>query len=484
MSNHFQRLLKGTGIMAVAGLLEKGVAFFLLPLYTHYLTPADYGAVELFIVLISVLDIVVQQGMVSAVFKRIAFDKGENAIEDYRLVMGTALIFVLGTGVAVGLGMLLFAGQLSPLLFDQPGYDFLIGIGALTLITRVAEKILIVPLRSAQRYTTCAAISFVIFCSKLTANLVFLVHFDAGFASLLYGQCAGAVVGILAAGFASRKYVRWRFDRSELRVLTKFGHPLIFSSIGLLALNSTDRILLKYFGANTDVGLYSIATKLGFAVDAFLLGPFRSTWPTVYYKIAREDGAQKTFGKFALRFLGLGLVATLAAHWFAPYALLILTTPAFYPAGSAVGLIVASVFLFTLNDILKVGMNITARTHLLPIRVILAGVVNLVFGFLLIPVWGIVGAAAATIVAYLFMDWFTIWACRDFYRIDYDWTAAAKLCVFTAAMFVLHAVLPHSNMVVDIALKTVLLVVLLVVILRTVKLDLRPLLRWRQRARA
>jgi O-antigen/teichoic acid export membrane protein len=484
MNIHFSRLIKGTGIMALAGLLEKGVAFFLLPLYTHYLTPADYGAVELFIVLLTIMDIVVQQGLVSAVFKRIAFDKGENEIEDYRTVMGTAIIYVLGTGLLVGIAMIVFAGQLSPLLFDQPGYDFLMAVGALTLITRVVEKILIVPLRSAQRYTTCAAISFVIFCSKLTGNLVFLVHFDAGFASLLYGQCAGAVVGIIAAAIAARKYVSFRFDRAELRVLTKFGHPLIFSAIGLLVLNSTDRVLLKYFGENTLVGLYSIASKLGFAVDAFLLGPFRSTWPTVYYKIAREDGAHATFGLFALRFFGLGLVATLAAHWFAPYALWILTTPAYYPAASAVGLIVASVFLYTLNDILKVGMNITARTHLLPIRVVLAGVVNVVFGFLLIPVWGIVGAALATIVAYAFMDWFTIWACRDFYRIDYDWAGAAKLTVFALAVFVLHRVLPESNLVVDIVLKTVLLIVLLVVTMRTVKLDLRPLLRWRQRARA
>jgi hypothetical protein len=86
------------------------------------------------------------------------------------------------------------------------------------------------------------------------------------------------------------------------------------------------------------------------------------------------------------------------------------------------------------------------------------------------------------------MDWFTIWACRDFYKIDYDWARAGKLTVFALATFVLQAVLPQSNLVVEIVIKALLLVVLLVVTMRTVQLDvrplLRPLLRWRQRARA
>ncbi len=86
-------------------------------------------------------------------------------------------------------------------------------------------------------------------------------------------------------------------------------------------------------------------------------------------------------------------------HFFAPYVLVILTTPEFYPAATAVGFFVFGQFLFAINDVLKVGMNIEARTHLLPIRVVFAGVLNVGAGLLLIPPFGIAGAALLLLAA-------------------------------------------------------------------------------------
>ncbi len=355
--------------------------------------------------------------------------------------------------------MILFSADLASLLFEHPDAQHLVAIGALTLACSVFSNILQVPLRVHQRYATVTGISFGVFCVELGTNLWFLLGYEAGFMSLIYGRCGGAAAGVLATIACARGFVSWTFDRTEFRTLARFGYPLIISSVAMLALNSTDRILLRTFGTYTDVGLYSIAAKFGYAFNAFLLAPFRSTWPTVYYKIAKRDDAKEAFGKFALRFFALGLLATLAAHWFAPYALWIMATPAFYDAAPAVGLMVGAAFLFSLNDVLKVGMNIESRTHLLPMRAVLAGVVNIVLGILMIPRFGIVGAAVASVIAYAAMNIVTIWACRDFYRIQYDWLTGGKIVMVATILIAAQSALSSPVVALDFAIKLGLLLV-------------------------
>jgi O-antigen/teichoic acid export membrane protein len=137
----------------------------------------------------------------------------------------------------------------------------------------------------------------------------------------------------------------------------------------------------------------------------------------------------------------------------------------------------AALILFALNDILKVGMNIEARTHLLPIRVALAATLNVILGVIMIPRWGIVGAAAATMISYLFMDAFTIWACRNFYRIKYDWWSVGKLGVLATALLLVPSLVPLDRMVLDLGLKCVLLGIFLLATLHITKIDLTSLLR-------
>ena len=92
MNRHFGQLLKGTSMMSVSGILQKGVGFFLLPLYTRYLSPADYGAVELFLVLLLIVDIVVLQGMASALMKRIVYDDADGGKKVRSIAVSTALL--------------------------------------------------------------------------------------------------------------------------------------------------------------------------------------------------------------------------------------------------------------------------------------------------------------------------------------------------------------------------------------------------------
>jgi O-antigen/teichoic acid export membrane protein len=459
MNFHYRQLLKGTTLLSVSGVLRKGVGFFLLPVYTAYLTPEDYGAVELFLVFVGILSIVVAQGLTSALMKRIAYDHGEDDRQATKIAFGTALIFVVGSALLVGAIAVVFSKQFAGVIFDSREFGYLIMVGAANVLFQTSYDLMLVPLRADQKYGIITISSFAVFLGALGGNLVFLIVFKAGFSSLVYGRFLGSVMGASLAYFFARPYLEWKFDRKELRILTKFGRPLILSAIGFMALSSTDRILLKYFGNSADVGLYSIAAQFGLAVSTVLLGPFTRTWPTVYYRIARQADAKEHFSGFATGFLAFGLLSALGFHFFAPYMLVVMTRPAFYAAGSAIGLLVLGRFLFALNDILKVGMNIEKKTHLLPIRVVFAGILNVVIDILLIPRLGIVGAALGTVISFAAMDVYTIWACRGFYRVAYNWAAMAGLIVMAALALLAQIAVSGQGTAADIAIKSVILLV-------------------------
>src|SRR5207302_3151208 len=69
LGGQIKRLAKHSAIYGLGGIVSRILAVLLLPLYTHYLTRADYGAIETLIALTTVLVIVLRAGISSAFFR-------------------------------------------------------------------------------------------------------------------------------------------------------------------------------------------------------------------------------------------------------------------------------------------------------------------------------------------------------------------------------------------------------------------------------
>ena len=435
-----KQLAIGMAFRSGAAVLQKSAAVLLLPIYTRYLSPADYGYATFYVLAITIVEIFVMQGLRSAVMKRVSFDfagdSGQRAKEAY----GTALLYVAGASVVAGLIALPFAGPLSNMLFDGPRRDLIL-LGGVFLVVDCILAILSTIFLTQQRYALLASISLVVFAGKVAGNLIWLLGLKAGYASMIYGGVVGNVLGILVAFPFARSSIAFRFRMDEYRALAKFGRPLIFTALGMMVFASIDRIMLKRLYSMEAVGLYGIGYQISQAADLLFLDPFRQTWPTVCYNIGRQSDAKAAFARYALRIWCGGLLLAAGVHLSAPYALQLLTSPKFLPAANVAGLLTLGGVLFTLNDVLKVGMNITGRTNLLPIRVVASALVNIILNLLLIPRYGMIGAALGTAGAFVFFNVFTIWVCRSFYPIPLDYRRLGAAALFagvaTAASFLI-----------------------------------------------
>ena len=105
-----KELARHSAIYGLGSVVSSLIAVFLLPLYTRYLTRADYGAIETLIAGSAVLTIFLQAGINSAFF-RFYFDSPDP--EQRNRVVRTSFWFTMG-GATVGLGLgLLFAPEIS-----------------------------------------------------------------------------------------------------------------------------------------------------------------------------------------------------------------------------------------------------------------------------------------------------------------------------------------------------------------------------------
>src|ERR687885_1663240 len=92
MVERLKELLRHSAIYGLGSIVARILAVFLLPLYTRYLTPSDYGLIETLVALSAVLTALVAQGMKSAFF-RFYFDSAEE--ERRLLVVRPAFLYVI-----------------------------------------------------------------------------------------------------------------------------------------------------------------------------------------------------------------------------------------------------------------------------------------------------------------------------------------------------------------------------------------------------
>src|SRR6266571_1832717 len=204
LAAELKRLGRHSVVYGVGGLVSRILAVLLLPLYTHYLTRANYGAIETLIALTTVLVIVLRAGITSAFF-RFYFDA---KTPEARVVTGLALADPIAhalNGMTPGLVRAAFIG-----LWAQANYE------QLTSLFRVEE-------RSVQ--FAFASLANVLVTVAATVLLVAVWH--KGAVGVLVGNFAGTLC-IYTVLLGYRRYqLGLTFDRELFREMNRFGLPLV-----------------------------------------------------------------------------------------------------------------------------------------------------------------------------------------------------------------------------------------------------------------
>ncbi|HSF61050.1 MAG TPA: oligosaccharide flippase family protein [Gaiellaceae bacterium] len=417
LGTELKRLGKHSAIYGLGGLVSRILAVLLLPLYTRYLSPSDYGKVETLIALTTVVGIVLRMG-IHAAFFRFYFDSPEP--DHRRLVLRTSFWFTMAMATAGLIAGVAVSPQLSDLLFGTTDDAELVAAAFVGLWAGMNYEQLTSLFRVEERSTAFVAASLSNVLLTIGATLILVVALDKGPIGVIVGNFTGTLLVYAALVGYRREQLGLQFDRRLLREMNRFGIPLVPTALFLWVTNFSDRLFLVQLADVTEVGLYSVGVRIASAM-VLLLTAFRLAWPAFAYSIEDEGEARRTYA-YVLTYLVL--VATWVATALAllsPWIVDWIAAPAFDESSRVVGPLAFAAVAFGAYIVVAIGVGRARRTQFNWVVTGAAAAVNIVLNLLLIPPYGMMGAAVATIAAYTTMFVGMAWWSQRIYPVPYQW---------------------------------------------------------------
>jgi O-antigen/teichoic acid export membrane protein len=409
------------------------VSLLLLPIFTRYLTPSDYGIITLLLTIEAVTKIAFRWGVDTA-FMRLYYDYGD---EKSRQRLASTIFFFLGiANGALLVAALAAAPWLSAKLYGTPEHGLLIG---LTIANTFVAGFYFIPfqvLRIGERSSQFIVLAFVRSAGTIVARLALVVWAGLGVMGVV-------IADLLVTGAFSLLLIRWFrplikpvFSWAVLRDALRFGLPRVPHSAAHQVMGFADRYLLSVFGTLRDVGLYSIGATFGLALKLFL-SAFEAAWTPFFLGVMREPDARRIYGTVSTYVVAalVLLVAVLCA--IAPALVRLFTTVEFHAAADVTPWIAVGVMFQGFYLVGSIGLVTTKRTSLYPVATGAAAGVSLLANSLLIPRFGMLGAAWANVMAYATLAIVTISFSWHVYPIQYEWGRLLRIAVAGAGSYVL-----------------------------------------------
>lgn len=434
MLNKIRELSKDLAIYGIGDVAVSVLNFLLLPVYVAFLAPSDYGVLAQLGAVEVIAKIVFRCGLDGS-FMRFYYDyAGER---DRQRLASTIFFFLLALNTSLLVLSVVLSPLLGPRMFGWEGPETGTYVLALQLV--LANTFVIgftfLPfhlLRMEKRAAEFSALTLARSVSTLLLRILLVVGLGYGVLGVVIADVAvtAVLIVILLRWFAP--LIRPLFSRAMLRESLAFGLPRLPHAFAQQVMAVGDRFILSWLKTTpADIGVYSIGATFGLAQKLFL-SAFEYAWAPFYYATSREPDARRVFAvvttyafaALALMTAGLSAIASdllpLMLHdEFPKYA----SAPAVIP-GIAIGVLLQGVYLLT-----SIGLNITKNTQYYPVSTGAAAAASVALNLVLIPRYGILGAAWANAAAYGVQAVVAYRFSQRLYPVDYEWGRVARVTV-------------------------------------------------------
>jgi O-antigen/teichoic acid export membrane protein len=394
--------------------------FILLPFYTHYLAPAEYGAVAAVFSYIAFLNIVYHYGMDQAYMRHYA---------DGRRAFTAASAALGATTLLLSAALCLFAPFWASVSGLGAENHRLVYYAAAILALDTVTVVPFAELRMAHKALRFADVRTASIVLNVALNVVFLKYLGWGLDSVF---AANIISSLLAALLLLPSYSALLpgVDAACLRALAVFALPLLPAGLGAMAVQVLDRPIMLYLSDAASVGVYQANYRLGIFM-MMVVTMFDQAWRPFFIERSARPDAPRLFARVLTVFFAGGLALWLLLSFFiADLARLSvagvnLIHPAYWGGLGIVPVVLAAYLLNGVYVNLLAPVIIAKRTKAI-LWVTLAGALASVGGnFLLIPAFGMMGAALTALASYAVMACLVYFAGRSCYEVPYEFARLA-----------------------------------------------------------
>ncbi len=386
--------------MALAGVVT-------FPLLTRNLSVGDYGILGLITSSLTFFIAIGKLGVQHSVIRFFSQIKNNNIDFSARQMSSTVMSVFFLLAVITTLIWLLLGYKVLPRVFDYSGISTLFALSAAIIFVKLLGSGVINFLRAQQRSGIVATVTLIVRCAYVGLILLALFLTDINPFYVLLCYLVAEIAGVV---FATRHYwphLQFAFNDISAplaKAMLLYGMPLmLLESLGLV-LRLSDRYLIGALLDENALGMYSASYNFTSYIDFIILASLVQAIKPMYMELWESSGATKTqkfLGQGFHIYLVVGIPFIAIFSLVAPHLLNFLASPKYAPGTVIIPYVALSYYIEGSVYFLAAGLYIQKNTKVLMFWGALAAVINLVLNLIMIPHFGIVGAAVVTIIAYV-----------------------------------------------------------------------------------
>lgn len=403
--NKYKTLLRDIIIFAIGNLGTKMILFFLVPLYTNFLSTKQYGTVELIDTIANFIIPFTSMAIFDAVL-RFTLDKNK---ERSSVILNAIIILGIGSGTTF---------ILTPFLKFYPSISEWKWFINLYIIFHMSTQIFMTYIKAKEKTRLYVILGLIQTLLLAGLNILFLVFFKLEIYGYLYANILShlfIIIVSLVKGKIINDLRRACFDKELLKEMVKYSAPLIINNVSWWIIQSSDKIMIDFFVSSVALGLYSVAGKIPALINV-IISFFSQAWGISSIKeydsskdaeFYSEIFQMYTFVIFSFcislfiivkPFMKIYVGKDFFEAWiYIPYLLV------------AASFSAVSAYFGAIYGALKKSINVMLST-------IFSGSINIILNFYLIPKIGVLGATLSTAISYMVIAFYRMLDTRRYFR--------------------------------------------------------------------
>ncbi len=413
---------KDSLIYGFGHVVSRLITFLLLPIYTHTFSPKEYGTISLAYAFMGFALVIHRYGMDTALMKFSV--QSENSEKKsyissiYILQFCTSLIF---SGI-----LFLFKDVISEPILGVADSSLMSAISIIIFLDNLWNHHLLI-LRSENKSIAFISFNLLNVIMTMLLNVIFVVKWGYGIYGVFYANLiASTSVFILSSPVILKKFSFSEINLGIIKNIIKFGMPFLPAGILTMVMELSNRYILELMKGIEAVGLFSAGYKLGIFALVLVMG-FNMGWTPYFLRRLKENGSKEDFSIIATLFLGLmGFVIFTTTIWISDLLRIsvngsYIIGKEFWKAEKIVPVVLFGYFFFGTYVLQLPGIYAKNITNWVPIFRAIGAISNISLNFALIPKYGIIGSAWATVLSFFIMSAAVFLKLNKRFEVKYNW---------------------------------------------------------------
>ncbi len=407
MRSYFKRGLYGVGIAMVFSVIASLVSYGLRVYLARALTPTEYGLFYSVFTFVLFFLFFRDLGLGTALSRYIARFRVNNEVNKIKTGLLSVLsIQLLGSGLLVAL-LFLFLDFLSTYYFKSPEAGTILMVLSIYIIGSVLLRTTKSVFQGFEKMVHYSSVESTKNVLTFVFVLVFVFLGYGALAPALAYAIVGLLVPLLYSPFVYKIFPFFRHKIVSLKEMTlkllRFGTPVVATSISGKIVGYLDTLILTYFVSSAEVGIYNVVLP-----SALLFLFMGRSITSVFFPMSSELWKRRDKTRIAqglqliYRFLFAVTVPLVVIVGFFSSEFITLFFGMEYAAGKvALQILLFGVLFYVTASVNNNVITAIGKPKYVAAIVFISAALNVFLNFLLIPAWGILGAAFSTSFSYL-----------------------------------------------------------------------------------